>query len=144
MSFVPISTGVSAGLRKEVRLLVVDDNRDHFEALSEVADMYNPDFRIECRLACTGVETLEVLEEWKPSVVLIDLHSIADALSFVRQLAEQGRSVVATSAHRSSELSTVADQYGAVGYLSKSDNPEELEALVEFVAQVAAPPNNDH
>ncbi len=145
MSFVPIPTGTAPGsVRKEVRLLVVDDTPEHFELLAEVAEMYNPEYRVECRLVSTAFETFEAVGEWQPSVVLVDLHSVADALAVVRQLAEQGRSVVATSQHRSSELSSVADQYGAVGYLSKSDNPDDVEALVEFVATVSSPPDPNH
>jgi DNA-binding NarL/FixJ family response regulator len=145
MSFVPVPTGASSsGLRREVRLLVVDDTPDHFELLAEVAEMYNPDYRVECRLVSTACETFEAVGEWQPSVVLVDLHSVADALAVVKQLAEQGRSVVATSAHRSPELSSVADQYGAVGYLSKSENPDDVEALVEFVATVSSPPDINH
>ncbi len=123
---------------------MVDDTPDHFELVAEVADMYSPDYRIECRLVSTSFETFEAVGEWHPSVVLVDLHSVADALAVVRQLAEQGRSVVVTSEHRSPELSSVADQYGAVGYLSKSENPDDVEALVEFVATVSNPPDPNH
>ena len=145
MSFVPIQGGSGVGgLRRDVRLLVVDDTPEHFELLTEVAEMYNPDYRLECRLVSTVGETFQAIGEWHPSVVLIDLHCVADALEMVRQLADQGRSVVATSTHRSPELSSVADEYGAVGYLSKSDNPDDLEALVDFVATVSVPPDKDH
>ena len=123
---------------------MVDDNRDHFDLVAEMAEMYNPDYRVECRLVSTACETFEAVGEWHPSVVLVDLHSVADALAVVRQLSDQGRSVVATSLHRSPELSIVADQYGAVGYLSKSDNPDDVEALVEFVATVSSPPDPNH
>jgi DNA-binding NarL/FixJ family response regulator len=123
---------------------VVDDNRDHFDLVAEMAEMYNPDYRVECRLVSTACETFEAVGEWHASVVLVDLHSVADALAVVRQLSDQGRSVVATSLHRSPELSIVADQYGAVGYLSKSDNPDDVEALVEFVATVSSPPDPNH
>jgi CheY-like chemotaxis protein len=145
MSFVPIPTGAPSGsVRKEVRLLVVDDTSDHFELLAEVAEMYNSDYNIECRLVGTACETYEAVGEWHPSVVLIDLHCVADALAVVRTLSEQGRSVVATSENRSPELSSVADQYGALGCLSKSENPEDLEALVEFVATVSTRPDPNH
>jgi CheY-like chemotaxis protein len=132
------------GLRRDVRLLVVDETTEHFELLTEMAEMYNPDYRLECRFVSTAGEIFQAIGEWQPSVVLIDLHSVIDALEMVRQLANQGRSVVATSAHRSPELSSVADEYGAVGYLSKSDNPDDLEALVDFVATVSMPPDRDH
>lgn len=145
MSFVPIPTGSSLlGVRREVRLLVLDDSREHFDLVLQAAEMYNPDYRVECRLASTVGETFEALGAWHPSVVLVDLHAVVDALEVVRQIADQGRAVVATSMHRSPELSVVADQYGAMGYLSKSDNPDDLEALVDFIATVSTQPDKDH
>ncbi len=128
---------VTTGLRKEVRLLVVDDHGDHFEQLQEIAEMYHPEYRVECRLASSAGEAVDVASSWGASVVLLDLHVISDALDLLRQLSMQGATVVATSDTRLPELEGTASEYGAVGYLSKSDNPDEIEALLGYVAAVS-------
>jgi DNA-binding NarL/FixJ family response regulator len=58
-------------------------------------------------------------------------------LDLVKQLATQGTAVVATSDTRLPELAETASEYGAVGYLSKSDNPDDIEALLTFIAGVS-------
>jgi CheY-like chemotaxis protein len=140
MTFIPNFPPPPSALRKEVRVLVVDDAAEHFELLVEVAEMYNPAVKLECRHIDQADQTLTVVDEWQPSVVLLDLHSCADAVALLEQLALVGPPVVATSTHRSRELSSVADAHGAVGYLSKSDNIEDLEALVVLLATVSVAP----
>jgi CheY-like chemotaxis protein len=139
MAFIPDLPPSSAGLRREVRVLVVDDVREHFELLVEVAEMYNPSCKLECRHAAEASTALELIGEWQPGVVLLDLHAGADAVAILEQLAVLGRPVVATSTYRSPELSQVASSHGAVGYLPKSENLDDLEALVDLLAAVASP-----
>ena len=130
---------VNVALRKEVRLLVVDDHVEHFEHLQEFAEMYHPEYRVECKLATNAGEAVDLATSWGASVVLLDLHVISSALELVKQLSAQGAPVVATSDSRLPELGETAGSYGAVGYLSKSTNPEDIEALLTFVAGFSTP-----
>jgi CheY-like chemotaxis protein len=80
MVFIPVDEFGDFGLRKQVKLLVVDDHTEHFSHVQEVAGMYHSDFAFECRLVSNSSEALKVASEWQPSVVLVDLHIVADAL----------------------------------------------------------------
>lgn len=128
---------VTAGLRREVRLLVVDDHGEHFEQLQEMAGLYHPEYQVECKLASSAGEAADLAASWGASVVLLDLHVISEALELLKQLSMQGTAVVATSDTRLPELVDTASDYGAVGYLSKSENPEDIEVLLNYVAGVA-------
>ncbi len=139
MTGIPIQKMVPLGLRQEVRLLVVDDQLEHFEQLQEFAEMYHPEFRVECRLASSACEAEDVARSWKASVVLLDLHVVSSALELLQKLASQGAAVVATTDSRLPELVETVAHYGAVGYLPKSTNPEDLENLLSFVASVSTP-----
>lgn len=132
------------GLRKEVRLLVVDEQEEHFDLIQEVAEMYHPEFKVECKLATTAGEAVDLAASWQASVVLLDLHVISRALDLLQQLSAQGAAVVATSDTRLPELCETAESYGAVGYLSKSSNPEDIESLLSFVASVSNPSPPTH
>lgn len=134
----------SVGLRKEVRLLVVDEHEEHFELIQEVAEMYHPEFKVECKLATSAGEAVDLASSWQASVVLLDLHVISSALELLQQLSSQGAAVVATSDTRLPELSGTAENYGAVGYLAKSSNPEDIESLLSFVASVSSPSSPTH
>lgn len=128
---------VGGGARKEVKLLVVDDHSDHFEQIRAFADMYSGQFVIECKLAQGKEEAHEVMESWNPSVVMIDVHLISDALNLIQEMSHKGASVVAVSEARIPQLAETAQSYGAVGCLTKSENPDDLEQLVGYIASIA-------
>jgi CheY-like chemotaxis protein len=137
MAYIPVDGVDDFGLRKQVKLLVVDDHSDHFTQVQEVAAMYHAEFDFECRLVSDSARALEVAAEWQPSVVLVDLHLIADALDILGKIADKGAVVVATSESRIPDLPEKLAQYGAQGYLTKSEALEDVEALLSYVASIA-------
>ena len=140
----PLDTPPGFGTRREIRLLVVDDQQEHFEQLREAAGMYNAEYSVECRFGSEPLEALAAAVEWRPSVVLLDLHVVSSALDLLRQIAEIGPSVVATSETRLPEMAEKVSQCGGVGYLTKSENPDDVESLLNYVAAVAAPTPTAH
>jgi CheY-like chemotaxis protein len=144
MAFIPIDDVGDFSLRKQVKLLVVDDHSEHFTQVQEVAAMYHADFDFECRLVSDSSQALEMAAEWRPSVVLVDLHLIADTLDVLGKIAQQGPVVVATSETRIPELPEKLSQYGAAGYLTKSEALEDVEALLSYVASIAPGAPTEH
>lgn len=138
MRMIPGGEMVGGGARKEVKLLVVDDQSEHFEQIRAFSDMYSSQFVIECKLAQDKEEAHEVMESWHPSVVLVDVHLISDALNLIQEMTHKGASVVAVSEARIPQLAETAQTYGAVGCLTKSDNPDDVEHLVGYIASIAA------
>ena len=139
MAQIPPDSKGDFGLRKEVRLLVVDDHGEHFAQLLAAAEEYHADFSIECKLVSNAEEALEATSDWHPSVVLVDLHVIATTLDLLTQLAEIGPSVVATSESRIAEMSEKVARYGAVGYVTKADSTEDVESVLSYLASLASP-----
>lgn len=125
------------GLRKEVKLLVVDDHDDHFDHIKAFAEMYSAAFQVECKLASKPEEAHSIVDSWHPSVVLVDVHLAASALRLIKELAARGTTVVALSEVRIPELAETSQSYGAVGYFAKSDNPDDIEALITYIASIA-------
>ena len=138
MRMIPGGEMVGGGARKEVKLLVVDDQSDHFEQIRAFSDMYSSQFVIECKLAQDQGEAHEIMESWHPSVVLVDIHLISDALTLIQEMSHKGASVVAVSEARIPQMAETAQSYGAVGCLTKSDNPDDVEHLVGYIASIAA------
>jgi DNA-binding NarL/FixJ family response regulator len=134
---IPGGEMVAGGVRKEIKLLVVDDQADHFEQIRTFADMYSSHFVIECKLAHDKDEANEVMAAWNPSVVLVDVHLIADAFNLIQEISHKGASVLAVSEARIPRLAETAQTYGAVGCLTKSDNPDDVEHLVGYIASIA-------
>jgi len=137
MRMIPGGEMVAGGARKEVKLLVVDDHSEHFDQIRAFADMYSSQFAIECKLAQDKEEAQEVMDSWHPSVVLVDVHLISDALSLIQEISHKGASVIAVSQVRIPELAQTAHTFGAVGCLTKSDNPDDVEHLMGYIASIA-------
>jgi CheY-like chemotaxis protein len=139
MSLFPVLSVVPHTTRRVVKLLVVDDHVEQFDHINAFAEMYHPDFKVECRIAQTTDEAVSVAGEWIPSVVLLDLHIAgAQGKELLQSLRAYGAAVVATSASRIPELARAAEDYGAVAYVQKSDNPEDVEALVQYLASISS------
>ena len=132
-------------VRKEVKLLVVDDHSEQFEQIQSVTEMYNSEYRMECKLATSESEARSLLASWQPSVILVDLHIDASGLPLLDYLSESSHAaVVATSDSRMPELELTAGEHGAVGYVPKGEDQDEIEALVDYLASVASPAMSCH
>lgn len=144
MRMIPNGEMVGGGTRKEVKLLVVDECVDHFEHVKAVAEMYSPQFSIECKLAQNEDDAQRECDAWVPTVALVDVHLVSSALELIRALALKGVSVVALSERRIPELSQTTEGYGAVGCFTKSDNPDDIERLMGYIASVASSTVGSH
>ena len=132
-------------VRKYVKLLVVDDQREQFEQIQDLADMYSSDYSVECKLASSDEEARGLLSTWRPSVILLDIHLTGskgfDLLSY---LSDKGAPVVATSEIRIADMTDTAEQYGAVGYRPTGDSQEEVELLMDYLAAVSVVSEGTH
>lgn len=131
--------------RKTVKLLVVDEQPDYCDLIREHAEICSHQIDIICESATSGREAIEKIAAWKPSVILLDAH-LQDVNSFeVLESCREGRAtVVVASDHCSQAIMNSAREHGASGYVTKSDNPEEIEALLVELATVSAPVAFDH
>lgn len=135
---IPNGEMVGGGARKEIRLLVVDDHSEHFELLQAFADMYSSQFAFECKLAKDEKAAQDLMDSWEPSVALVDVHFVTSGLDLIQSLTHKGTAVVAVSEVRIPKLAETAQAYGAVGCFTKSDNPDDIETLMSYMASVAS------
>jgi CheY-like chemotaxis protein len=110
-------------------VLVVDDDPDILEALSEILEAEG----FEIRRARNGKEALERLEPDPPRLVLLDLMMpVMDGWEFAQRLKQRPKvaniPIIVLSADRN--VSNKAAEIGAVGHLAK---PFELNDLLDMV-----------
>jgi two-component system chemotaxis response regulator CheY len=114
-------------------VLVVDDDPDILEALSEILEAEG----YLVSRARNGQEALDRLEESRPALILLDLMMpVMDGWEFARRLRErhppQDRPpIIVLSADRN--VATKAPELGAVGFLAK---PFELPDLLKLVQDI--------
>jgi CheY-like chemotaxis protein len=111
-------------------ILVVDDDPDILEALSEILEAEG----FEIRRARNGKEALERLEPDPPQLILLDLMMpVMDGWEFAQRMRQKPAAVssiplIVLSADRN--VGSKALDIGAVGHLAK---PFELGDLLEMV-----------
>lgn len=111
-------------------ILVVDDDPDILEALSEILEAEG----FEIRRARNGKEALERLEPDPPQLILLDLMMpVMDGWEFAQRMRQKPPEVssiplIVLSADRN--VGPKAQDIGAVGHLAK---PFELNDLLEMV-----------
>jgi len=110
-------------------VLVVDDDPDILEALSEILEAEG----FEIRRARNGKEALERLEPDPPQLILLDLMMpVMDGWEFAQRMRQRPSvahiPIIVLSADRN--VGSKASDIGAVGHLAK---PFELNDLLEMV-----------
>lgn len=129
--------------RKEVRLLVIgDDNEsqvaDYFGHLKDFTEMSQHIYDINCNFVNKGEEAFKQIEDWQPNIILVDAH-LTDMNSFniLEHCKREHLPVVVTSDYRLPEVEKSVESSGAGAYIPKSDNPEDLEYLLNKIAELA-------
>src|SRR5215468_6854728 len=114
------------------RVLVVDDDPDILDALSEILEAEGYDVQ----RARNGREALQRLEQGLPDLVLLDLMMpVMDGWEFARSLDPGARPpIIVLSADRN--VSAKAKEIGALGWLAKPFELSDLLAAVRNVVPV--------
>ena len=116
---------------KNLKVLLVDDEQDFIETLSERLELRN----LYTRLALGGEEALEAVRDDEPDLILLDLKMPGmDGMEVLRQVkkAFSNVKVVMLTGNGSPKAEKRARRLGAYAYLGK---PVELECLSEILRE---------
>ena len=117
-----------------IRVLVVDDDEPHAEAVAETLERVGYD----CEIATSGRRALSMMEEQEYAIVLTDL--LMDEVGGLEVLAKAKRElpdaeVVILTGHNSIRMAVQAMQAGAATYLTKPLDVNELRIVVDKRSQ---------
>ncbi len=130
---------------REVRLLVVGEQKNYFELIKEQAELCSHHFSITCKHATTAKNAIESLSSFAPSVVMLDVHlSGMNAFDILEKCKQQSASVIITSEKHSPAIERSARDRGATAYVTNSENPEEIEELLTRISQLAVDIKIEH
>jgi two-component system response regulator HydG len=121
-------------MASQIRVLVVDDDEPHAEAVAESLERVG----YECVVAGSGREGLRLIEEQNFDIVLTDL--IMDEVGGMDVLAKAKRElpdaeVVILTGHSTIKAAVLAMQAGATHYLTKPLDIGELRTVADKVSQ---------
>jgi two-component system, OmpR family, phosphate regulon sensor histidine kinase PhoR len=119
---------------EKIRILVVDDERDIREASERILS------RIGFQLitAKRGEEALQIFEETRPAIVLLDLKMPGmDGMEVLKLLRERDPSllVIVITGYATVETAIEAMKQGAYDFISKPFEPEQLRIVVNRAAE---------
>ena len=119
---------------QQIRVLVVDDDEPHAEAVAESLERVG----YECVVATSGRDGLRLIEEQTFDIVLTDL--IMDGVGGLEILAKAKRElpdaeVVILTGHGTIKTAVTAMQAGATTYLTKPLDINELRTVVDKASQ---------
>src|SRR5437868_6978970 len=117
-----------------IRVLVIDDERFHAEAIAESLERVGYD----CALATSGAEGARKIEDEDFDVILTDLRMAdLDGLAILRKARQEqpGAAVVVITGHGDVKTAVEAMKQGAANFLQKPVNLAELRAMVDKAAE---------
>jgi two-component system invasion response regulator UvrY len=126
-----------------IRLVLIDDHpvvRDGYRRLLEsTGDM------VVLAEGRDGAEAVALYREHHPDVIVLDIAMPGGGLDALRQIHDQDPDAkcLIFSVHDSESMLTQAMQFGAMGYLSKRADPDEMLAAVYAVAKGKAYVNSE-
>ena len=114
-----------------VRVVIVEDNEATANSLRQLLDLYG----YEVRVAYTGLDGVQVAEEWPPDFVLCDIglpgldgYGVATALR--HHPATAGAHLIAISAYSSDEARRRSREVGFERHLTKPVDPDTVLDLL--------------
>src|ERR1700731_3857196 len=119
---------------QQIRVLVVDDDEAHADAVAESLERVGYD----CTVVTTGRDALRLIEEQSFDIVLTDL--IMEDVGGLEVLAKAKRElpeaeVVILTGHDTTKSAVTAMQAGATTYLTKPLDISELRTVADKVSQ---------
>jgi DNA-binding NtrC family response regulator len=114
-----------------LKLLIVDDEKQQRDAIASIVKAWGHDVAV----AINGVEALEVMGEFAPSVIITDLNMpVMDGFQFIHRLRESGKfppTIVLTAFGSLDKALSAVHDLGVFWFLEKPISVGTLELLLE-------------
>src|SRR5512140_293427 len=112
------------------KVLIVEDEENERTGLAELVSLWG----FKCETAQDGVEALEKIESWAPSIVVTDLMMPRmDGMELISHIADlpQACKVIVMTAHGSIDSAVEAMKIGAYDYVQKGSDPTRLRTILK-------------
>ncbi|WP_244831461.1 MULTISPECIES: response regulator [unclassified Caballeronia] len=121
---------------QKARVLVVDDNQHGACATSALLDADG----FHVRTAFSGVEAIEILQDWMPHVILLDINmpefdgfAVASVIRSIGATSDLG--IIAMTGYDEAELRLRGSLDAFDGYFRRGDSELNLVALLEDIVE---------
>ena len=126
------------GEKKSIRVLVIDEGSEFFDQVQDHADLNSHHFDMACRLVTKISEVADMIRSWNPSVVMLDVaNSPQNSAEIAKGCSQMEVPLIVTGYSHNKEIQASIEKIGAIAYIVKSEDPEDIEQVVELLATVA-------
>ena len=126
------------GDKKSIRVLVVDEGSEFFDQVQDQADQNSHHYKMACKLVTQISEVAEMIRSWNPSVVMLDVaNSPFNSAEIAKGCSQLEVPLIVTGYTHNKEIQASIEKIGAVAYVVKSEDPEDIEQVLELLATVA-------
>lgn len=119
---------------QKTTIVVIDDEIEICNYLKTLINQYG----YHAEIAISGMEGLKIVRRMRPALVILDVvMPDMDGLEVLKQIRADGTdtSVVMLSGHRQTSTVVVAMRLGALDFLNKPFDPDELELTINKVLE---------
>jgi two-component system, NarL family, response regulator LiaR len=117
-----------------MRVLIVDDTSRARKSMKALLAVWHP--LEEVREATNGTEAVQLVEEFKPDVILMDARMPAmSGLEATRQIKAKWPQIKIIILSVFTDYQALAMEAGADAFVSKSDSPEKMREALRNVLQ---------
>jgi len=125
-------------MRKQIRLLIVDDSPGYSELLKDSSDIWNEYYEVLVTHVATASEAVHQIAAGGAHVVMVDAHlSCINTLEFVKEVSCSSLPIVVMSEGCSTELEVTVREWGAADYIAKTADPDEVENTLMRLAELS-------
>ena len=126
------------GEKKSIRVLVVDEGSEFFEQVQDQADQNSHHYKMACKLVTQISEVAEMIRSWNPSVVMLDVaNSPINSAEIAKGCSQLEVPLIVTGYTHNKEIQASIEKIGAIAYVVKSEDPEDIDQVLELLATVA-------
>jgi len=139
----PAGANDAGQLRSTMRVLLVDNDRDHAEAMLESLERIG----YECTLADSGTAGAKLIEQDTFDIIITDLvMNDVDGMQILdrSRKSQNNCEVIVVTGHGSVPKAVDAMQHGAINFLEKPISPNRLRAATDRAAESVALKRTNH
>lgn len=126
-------------MRKQIRLLIIDDSPGYSELLKDSSDIWNECYEVLVTHVASASEAVRQIADGDANVVLVDAHlSSSNSLEFVKEFSCSSLPIVVMSEGCSSELEETVKEWGAAGCIPKTADPDDVDIVFSRLAEISA------
>ena len=134
----PIMWETQGGDKKSIRVLVIDEGGEYFQQVQDHANLNSHHYKMACRHTTEISEVADLLLSWDPTVVIIDVaHSPFCSAQVAKGCSDREVPLVVTGYIHNKEIQEAIEKIGAIAYVVKSEDPDDLDDVVQLLATVA-------